>query len=65
MPWRGKEVVMLVLVAGLLLALVPFLLFMGPLVVWAAWPSIAFLFAVYVVRAIQRRRHSPALAHQS
>jgi len=64
-PWRGKEVVMIILVAGLLLALVPFLVFMGPIVVWAGWPSIALLAAVYVVRSVQRRRHTPALVHQS
>jgi hypothetical protein len=56
---------MLVLMAGLLLALVPFLLFVGPIIVWAAWPSVALLGAVYAVHAIQRRRHLPALAHQS
>jgi len=56
---------MLVLVAGLLLALVPFLVFMGPIIVWAAWPTIALLAAVYAVHAIQRRRHMTSLAHQS
>lgn len=56
---------MLILLAGLLLALVPFLLFLGPFVVWAAWPSIALFAAISVLRAIQRRRHAPALAHQS
>jgi hypothetical protein len=60
----GKEVVMLLLVAGLLLAFLPFLLFIGPMLVWAAWPSIALLAAVYAVHAIQRRRHLSALAHQ-
>ena len=54
---------MLVLVAGLLLAFLPFLVFMGPIIVWAAWPAIALLAAIYVVHAIQRRRHLPALAH--
>jgi len=56
---------MLILIAGLLLTLLPFLVFMGPIVVWAGWPSIALLAAVYVVRTIQRRRHTPALVHQS
>ena len=55
---------MLILVAGLLLALLPFLLFMGPFILWVGWPSIALLAAVYGARAIQRRRHLPALAHQ-
>jgi hypothetical protein len=55
---------MLVLVAGLILALLPYLLFMGPFVVFAAGPSIALLAAVIVVRAVQRRRHTPALVHQ-
>lgn len=55
---------MLILVAGLLLALLPFLLFMGPIIVWAAWPLIALLAAIYVVHAVQRRRQMPALAHQ-
>jgi hypothetical protein len=61
----GKEVVMLLLLAGLLLAFLPFLLFLGPIVVWAAWPSIALLAAVYGAHAIQRRRHVSGLAHQS
>ena len=61
----GKEVVMLLLLAGLLLAFLPFLLFLGPIVVWAAWPSLALLAAVYAVHAIQRRRHVSGLAHQS
>lgn len=61
----GRRLVMLVLVAGLLLALVPFLVFMGPIIVWAAWPTIALLAAVYAVHAIQRRRHMTSLAHQS
>jgi len=56
---------MLLLVAGLLVAFLPFLLFLGPIVVWAAWPSIALLGAVYAVHAIQRRRHVSGLAHQS
>jgi hypothetical protein len=61
-----KEVVMLVLVAGLLLALLPFLLFIGPIIFWAALPSIALLAAVYVLQVVQDRRHGrPALAHQS
>ena len=55
---------MLVLVAGLFLALLPFLLFLGPIIVWAAWPLIALLAASYVVHAVQSRRHMPALAHQ-
>jgi hypothetical protein len=54
---------MLVLVAGLLLALIPFVLFMAPVIVWA-WPSIALLAAVYAVHVIHRRRHMPALVHQ-
>lgn len=56
---------MLILVAGLFLALLPFALLVGPIIVWAAWPSIAFLAAVYAVKAVQRRRHVTALAHQS
>ncbi len=55
---------MLVLVAGLLLTLLPFLLLIGPIVVWAAWPSIALLAAVYAVHAL-RRREAPSLVHQS
>ncbi len=55
---------MLILVAGLFLALLPFLIFMAPIIVSAALPLIALLAAVYVVHAIQRRRHMPALAHQ-
>lgn len=55
---------MVFLVAGLLLALLPYLLIMGPIIVWAAGPSIALLAAVFVVRAVQRRRHTPALVHQ-
>ena len=56
---------MLLLLAGLLLAFLPFLLFLGPIVVWAAWPSLALLAAVYVAHTIQRRRHVSGLAHQS
>jgi hypothetical protein len=56
---------MILLVAGLLLAFLPFLLFLGPIVVWAAWPSIALLAAVYGARVLQRRRHVSGLAHQS
>jgi dolichyl-phosphate-mannose--protein O-mannosyl transferase len=56
---------MLVLMAGLLLVILPFLLVIGPIVVWAAWPSIALFAAVYAVHAIQRRRQVSPLAHQS
>jgi len=56
---------MILLVAGLLLAFLPFLLFLGPLVIWAAWPSIALFAAVYGAHAIQRRRPLSGLAHQS
>ena len=55
---------MLLLLAGLLLAFLPFLLFLGPIVVWAAWPSLALLAAVYMAHAIQRRRHVSGLVHQ-
>jgi hypothetical protein len=55
---------MLLLVAGLLLVFLPFLLVIGPIVVWAAWPSIALLAAVYAVHAIQRRRPVASLSHQ-
>src|SRR5437868_2712644 len=53
---------MILLVAGLLLAFLPFLLFLAPIVVWAVWPSIALLAAVYGLHAIQRRRHVSGLA---
>jgi hypothetical protein len=55
---------MLILVVGLLVALLPFLLFVGPIILWAAWPSVALVGAIYAVHAVQRRRHLPALAHQ-
>jgi hypothetical protein len=56
---------MLLLLAGLLLAFLPFVLLVGPIVVWGIWPSIALIAAVYGLRAVQRRRHGPVLVHQS
>lgn len=55
---------MIVLVAGLLLALLPFLMIMSPIIIWAVWPSITLVAAVLVARTIQRRRHALALLHQ-
>ena len=45
--------------------LVAVFLFLGPIVLWAVWPVIALLAAVYAVHTIQRRRHMSALSHQS
>jgi hypothetical protein len=55
---------MLILLAGLFLALLPFLAFLAPIIIWAALPLLALFIAVYVAHAVQRRRHMPALAHQ-